>query len=81
MNLDYDINEKVSNLECLGRKICSDLRNFQRERIILSREAKCLLLELEREKAQRDNIKNKVILIYDRSNRAILRLSNDIHIS
>ncbi|XP_047355514.1 uncharacterized protein LOC124951319 isoform X2 [Vespa velutina] len=59
MNLDYDINKKVLNLESLGRKICSDLRNLQKERIILSREAKSLLREFEREETQRDHNKNK----------------------
>ncbi|KAL2713841.1 hypothetical protein V1478_016398 [Vespula squamosa] len=57
--MSLDINEKVSNLEKIGRKICSDLRNLQKERIILSREAKRLLREFEREETQRDHSKNK----------------------
>lgn len=60
--MNLDINKKVLNLEKIGRKICSDLRNLQKERIILSREAKCLLREFERQETQRDHSKNKVIL-------------------
>lgn len=82
MNLDYDINEKVSNLESLGRRICSDLRNLQRERIILSREAKCLLSELEREETQRDHSKkNKVISCYKIIQIVQFGDSNNTHIS
>ncbi|KAI4493124.1 hypothetical protein M0802_009674 [Mischocyttarus mexicanus] len=59
MNLDYDVRERVSNLANAGKKICSELRNFQKERIILSREAKCLLNKFEKEEIQRDCNKTK----------------------
>ncbi|XP_043492447.1 uncharacterized protein LOC122517895 [Polistes fuscatus] len=60
MNLDYDIKERVSKLGSMGRKICSDLRNLQKERIILSREAKCLLRKFEKEEPQKDRNKTTI---------------------
>ncbi|KAF7393635.1 hypothetical protein HZH68_010454 [Vespula germanica] len=58
-NVSMETFSSVLNLEKIGRKICSDLRNLQKERIILFREAKCLLREFERQETQRDHSKNK----------------------
>ncbi|KAK2588888.1 hypothetical protein KPH14_001750 [Odynerus spinipes] len=59
MDKECDLKKKVSHLENIGRKVCLDLRNYQKERIILSREAKCLLREIEKGQSRRRYGKKK----------------------